>query len=121
MDIKLDANGDLDASTGTFVIISGADAIRQSLRIRLQFFLGEWFLDQRLGVPYYERILVKNPSTNVVRSILREAILETPGVIETTAFRTDYDNAARRMTVTFSARVEGSDAPLDFSEEFVIG
>lgn len=121
MDAKLDANDDLDVTTGDLVLLTGAEAVAQELRIRFRFFLGEWFLDRRLGIPYYERILIKNPATNVVRSLLREVALETPGVLELQEFRTDFDNAARRLTVTLSARVDDSDATLDFSQAFVIG
>ena len=57
--IKLNSDGDLDFSSGGLELLEGVDEIVQKLDTRLQFFLGEWFLDQRLGIPYYEDILIK--------------------------------------------------------------
>ena len=81
-------------------IIKGVPAIAQRLRVRLQFFLKEWFLDQRQGMPYFEAILIKNPDITLVQSIFRRAILATPGVLAIAKMRTALDNATRTFTVT---------------------
>lgn len=120
MDIKL-TTGDIDVTTGDLVLLTGTDAMTQHITIRLQFFLGEWFLDVRVGIPYYEQILVKNPSTQVILSLFREAILETPGVEEVNDLALDYDGALRKLSVSFSAVLTGSEDPLDYSHEFIIG
>ena len=101
-------------------IVDGDDAIVQHLKIRLRFFLSEWFLDQRLGIPYLEQILVKNPNLVAVRNIFREAILETPGIATITRFDLQVDAAARKLTVEFTAEKEDGEV-LDFTEEFIIG
>ena len=120
MDVKLDADDDLDVSTGDLVKLTGAEAIRQQLKIRLRLFLGEWFLDTRVGMPYYETVLVKNPNTQAVRALFQEAILGTPGVTETSDVALEYDGATRALAVTFRA-VTVDDEQLDFSETFIIG
>lgn len=101
-------------------IVDGDDAIVQHLKIRLRFFLSEWFLDQRLGIPYLEQILVKNPNLVAVRNIFREAILETPGIATITRFDLRVDAAIRKLTVEFTAAKEDGEV-LDFTEEFIIG
>jgi len=111
---------DIDVSSGDLEILGTVDSIAQNLRIRLQFFLGEWFLDRRLGVPYYQQILVKNPGTNLVRSVFRKAITTTPGVISLDALETDYEGTTRTLTVAFTVTVQGTDEPLDFSFEFIV-
>lgn len=98
----------LDA-TGNLVFVTGADAVAQRVRSRLQFFRGEWFLDTRQGVPYFEDILVKNPRRELVVSLLREAILETPGVASITTFSLSIDNATRSASVTFKALTTDGD------------
>lgn len=121
MDHKIDtATGDIDLSTGDLQFVDGPEAIAQHLRIRLRFFLSEWFLDRRIGIPYYQRILVKNARTNVVLAIMRKAITTTPGVLSLISIDTVYESAIRKLTVRFDARIEGSDEPLSFVEEFII-
>ena len=80
-------------------IIRGAAAIAQRLRVRLQFFKREWFLDQRQGMPYYEAVLIKNPDLTLVQSIFRRAILRTPGVLAIAKFRTNFDRPNRTFTL----------------------
>lgn len=91
-DVTLDA-------TGNLLFVEGIEELRQRLTHRLRFFRREWFLDTRLGVPYFEDILVKNPRRELVTSILREVILETDGVASIKSFSLDIDNAARTATV----------------------
>ncbi len=121
MDLALKTlDHDLDFSTGDLDLLEGAEAVAQNLRIRLQFFLGEWFLDFRQGMPYFEKILVKNPGTNVVRSIIRKTVTSTPGVLALIALNTTYEGTIRKLTVAFTCRITGTDAPLEFTEEFII-
>lgn len=80
-------------------ILQGVPAFAQRLRVRLQFFFREWFLDLRQGVPYFEVILVKNPDLNLVRSIFRRVILQTPGALSIAKFQTDMDRASRTFTL----------------------
>lgn len=119
MDIKLNNDLDIDISTGDLVFVEGTEAIAQHLRIRLGFFLGEWMLDRRLGVPYFQHVLIKNPKTSVVRGILRKVILRTPGVLTVSDLLVTYEPTTRIMSVSFTAQVTG-DVTLNFDEEFII-
>lgn len=119
-DFKLDAFGDLDLSTNDLVLLEGADAIAQHLLLRLNIFQGEWFLDQRIGIPYYEQILIKSPNLIAVRGIFRQAITSTPGVEQLERIDLDFDRSRRELSLSFSARLEGEDIPRDFSEVFIL-
>ena len=92
-DLTLDATGNL------LFVTDELEELRQRLTHRLRSFRGEWFLDTRLGVPYFEDILVKNPRRELVTSILREVILKTDGVASIKTFTLDIDNATRAATV----------------------
>ena len=116
MDLKLDGNGDLAIENNDLVLISGLDAIAQDCRIKLKFFKGEWFLDTRIGVPYFQSILGKK--SNTVSAILRKAILEVPGILSITSFEPTYDSIERELRVSF--RADTTEGPLDFSEAFII-
>ncbi len=120
MDLALDTTGDLYLDqTGGIAVVSDADAIAQSLAIRLQFFQGEWFLDTRVGVPYFQRILVKNPQQADVVSILRQAILTTPGVTGIERFDFTLDAARRVASISFTA--SSTSGPVVFDRELILG
>lgn len=119
-DLKLDpVTHDLDLSTNDLQIVGGDDAIVQQLAIRLQFFLGEWFLDQNVGIPYWTEVFVKDPRLTAIRSFYREAILTTPGIAALTELALEFDRAARRLRVLFTA-VKDDGGPLTFDRAFVL-
>jgi len=118
-DFKLDGFGELDLSTNDLQLVDGSDAIAQHLLIRLRLFKGEWFLDQRIGIPYYESILKKSPNLIAVKGIFSRAITSTPGVNSLEDLELGYEPTTRALTVSFSALLDGDDVPRDFSLEFI--
>lgn len=71
---------------------------------RFQFWEGEWFLDIRLGVPYYRAILVKSPDMPIVARIFRQVILGVPVIASIQTFTFDYEPTTRSVDFTFEAR-----------------
>jgi len=110
---QLDNDHDLKVTNNSLTLTEGLEAIRQHLLCVLQTFLGEWFLDQDVGVPYYQEILVKQPSFQTVSQVLRAKILGTPGVLELLSFDLRY-LSNRELRLDFSA--ETTDGPIDFSQ-----
>jgi len=82
--------------------IGGADKVAQQIKINLLTFLGEWFLDNTLGVPYLEEILIKNPRIPSVETILRNHISGVPNVTRITRFGLGWDRKARTLSVEFA-------------------
>ena len=114
-DLKIDEDtGDLDVSGIDLQNTSGREAIEQHLRQRIQTFAGEYFLDSRVGVPYFQHILKKNPDPIIVDSAFKIVIINTPGVIELLTFALDLDTSTRELTLTF--RASTSDGVIDFTE-----
>lgn len=111
---------DIDIADGELSLVSGPDAIAQHLLIRLRFVRGEWFLDNRIGIPYYEQILLKNPNLVAIRGLYRLAILSTPGVEEMQDLELNFDRSRRTLELTFSAKIEGEEILRDFSEVFIL-
>ena len=119
--LELDpSTGDLLVTNNALTIVDGEAAIRQQLDIRLQFFKGEWTMDLRLGLPYYEYILIKNPNLGLVRSIFRKAILDTPGIASLEEFFLDFDTTTRKLILSFTAKETAGDGILDYSKEYII-
>ncbi len=111
-DLFLDDGGNLE-------LTDGGEAIVQHMRCRFQFFLGEWFLDRREGVPFFREIFVKNPSFVIVRSIYNQIIAETPGVAAVTSLELDLDPRTRTLEIAFEGVLDTGE-PLTFSEPFVV-
>lgn len=115
--LALGPDGDLEIPVR---LKRGAEAIEQRLRNRLRFFLAEWFLDARLGVPYFRDVLVKNPDLDLVRSIIRRVILGTPGVASLRKFDVELDRLARRLDVTDFEAILDDGSPLRPDEPFIV-
>lgn len=118
-DILIDNDCELVFRDNDLVFADGDAALVQHLRIRFQFFLGEWFLDARIGVPYYQSILIKNPDIPFVVSVFRRVVLTTPGIAALQRFDFDLDGTTRRFSISFIAnKTDGTN--LTFDEEFIL-
>lgn len=83
------------------ILIDNAERVAQQIRIRLNSFLGEWFLNTSYGLPYLEYILIKNPNLTLVRSILRKQIASVDDVAKVNSLTVTLDNKTRKLTVDF--------------------
>lgn len=110
---------DLDFSSGDLYFVDGDDYLVQKLRVRLQFLKGEWFLDQRVGIPYLQELLKKNPDPAIVRSVFRQAILSAPGIASLENFEMTYTSATRTLNLDFTA-IKSDGTVLTFDEPFVV-
>lgn len=118
MDLQI-SGGTLLLTNGDLTLLDGIEAISQEVTSRLRFFLGEWFLNTDAGIPFFEKILVKNPSLPVIGLLLRKAVLTTPGIKSLTQDMTfTYTAATRHMAVAF--RADTVSGPLTYESEFVL-
>lgn len=118
MDFLMADSGDLAIVNGDFALVSGVDETVQFIKQRLRLFLAEWFLDETLGLPYFDDVFIKNPNPAALDSIFKKYIINLPGVQELTAFSLDFDPATRNLTITASIRALDGEA--DFSVTNII-
>ena len=105
--MALDSDGDMAlSSAGLPFFIGSVDEAIQRLRVRFLFFLGEWYRDQLLGVPYFEHVLIKSPNLTLVRSLWRQLILDTPGITSLVRLTESFDRTTRELRPVFSAIFE---------------
>ena len=97
------ATHDLIIVDKDLVLINNAERVAQQIKITLLAFLGEWFLDQRFGVPYLESVMIKNPNMAFIRGILRGKILDVPDVKSVDALSTQLNVKTRTLTVSYEA------------------
>lgn len=101
--IRLIPKGDLLLKNRTTVSTEGSDYARQRITVSLDVFLGEWFLDKRIGIAYFRDLLVHSPNSDTVRTTFREAILNTPGIVAVPSLKINLDTTERIAYVDFSA------------------
>lgn len=80
-----------------------SEEVAQLLFTRFRFFLGEWFLDASVGVPWLQQILGVKNSILVVQSILRSVVVSCPGVLSLLSFAAPV--TGRNIGVTFVAQL----------------
>ncbi len=115
--IKCDSSGDLFVP---FTIIYGNEAFAQRLEHRFGFGRGEWFLDQRQGVPYFKHVLGKTADDRAIRTIFRSIILNTPGAKSITKFDLVYDKSDRSVALDFEATTTDGGIFRSQPEQFII-
>jgi hypothetical protein len=115
MDLKLDrTTNDIYVVDGDLVLVTASEAIVQFVKQKLRTFLGEWFLDLSIGVPYFEEVFKKAPNLTVIDAAIKDQILSTPGIVELLEFTMDAEPATRLLRIEFKARaIEGV---INFSE-----
>lgn len=115
--------GDIElTASGSVVLLTGAAYVRQKLSTLFRFFLGEWFLDQRQGLPWFRDVFVKDPDINTIRSVFREVIFSVGEIAAIKRMNPVYDAAARLLSFDFEVTLKTGEAlivtPLD--ADFII-
>lgn len=110
-DFLLDpATGDLAVVNGDFAVVADAEAVPQGIQIRVKFFLGEYWLDESIGIDWLGQILIKNPNPNTVRELIRQAVADTPDVVEVVGAALVLDSE-RSGSITYAVRTIYSTTP----------
>lgn len=127
IDIAL-TNGDIPA-TGDLTMTTGVTAVVQGAQVRLRQVAGEWFLNLDQGVRYFERdgVLARDAimgqkfdRAKTLREFRRALLGDkslgvegVPGIVELTKLECTFVVATRTLTVSWQARTEFGDTPLD--------
>lgn len=112
MDISLDLDkasptyGDVLVVNGDLTLIDGKTAIQQHILQRLRIFLGEWFLDNTIGLPYFQQIMIKNPDQSKIDALFQNQILGTPGVTNLLTYSFTPNLNSRLLSISFSVMTE---------------
>lgn len=91
-------------------IARGVEAVAILVRTVLLLWRDEWFLDRSIGTPWLETedgavperdaLLGQTYDPGKTARTLRKEILQIPGVLDVTEFRSSYDGEARTMTAS---------------------
>ena len=83
-DLTLDANGNLAMATGP-------GAIAQDVASAISLFAGELLYDTSQGLPYLSEVFGPGYAPALVRSLLEQAALAVPGVVQAQASITAFN------------------------------
>ena len=101
-------NGDLD-----WTVVDGIHSVAQRVLQRVQYWLGEWFLNTRSGVPYLADVFGFNQSEELIARTISDQIRAVPDVLAVENDRVSLDPKSRRMR--YSARVRTRYGVLDLA------
>lgn len=119
---KLDTNGDIVTSGVTWA--TDAEAVAQTVKTRLRLFLGEYFRDITVGVPWFNKangeagILTKGYSQDAVESLIRSTIAQTEGVLQILSFTSEYDISKRLFTVETTILTNYGEANISYGNTY---
>lgn len=82
----------------------GSNPVLQDILQAMRTFLNEWYLDNTLGIPYFQQILVKNPDQSKIDALFQNVILGRPGVVQLLSYKFTPSNALRSLDVEFKAQ-----------------
>ena len=89
-DIYIDNTGDIRLT----------DSVRQAVKIRLLWILGEWKFAPSFGAPYFSEILVKAPSIERIKHILHDEAVSVAEVIDVKNINVVIDKRTRTAKAT---------------------
>lgn len=94
--------GDLHLLNGQLHFWDADNARLQKVVVLLRFIKGEWFLNTEEGIPYFEKILIKNPNSRAVLSIFRRALLSCPGAVSVPVLTMAIDKPTRTARIDWT-------------------
>jgi len=92
--------------TGNLAMVADLEAIAQAIDQAVNTYLGEWFLDETIGLPWFQSILVKNPDIASIKALITAAIVGVQGVQGLTSLDATFDRGARTLQYTFTATTD---------------
>ena len=106
-DIQLTESGELYITSG--LDLRTTDSVKQKIRIRLQWFLGEYRFHPEFGVDYYGTVFLKKPSETLVMSVLTDQILAVEGASDVEDMELVINPKTRRATIRFVVRLDSQE------------
>jgi hypothetical protein len=100
-------DNDLAVVNGSLVLVTDvAQEAAIVLRNKFKFTKGEYFLDVRQGVPYFELVFVKNPNLLLIKRLFRDVIMSVPGIARVIDLSMSLETRTRKLAFSFRAQAD---------------
>lgn len=104
MDLLLDKKGDLFVSEEGEILLTSS--VAQKILIRLKWVLSEWRWKKKEGLPYFEKLFIKNPDLYFFESAVRSKIFDVKEVTAVKDVSIFVDSKKRNATIKYIAITE---------------
>lgn len=85
-----------------FNLVNGANSVKQACDIALNTWLGTYFLDSTVGMPFLQKVFVKNYNRNDIIYSIRSILVAIPGIVSVD--NVTISVTARVATITWAAK-----------------
>ena len=105
IDIQLDQGHDIELINGDMALVTEANEVTQSVKIRLLTLYLEWYFNVTLGIRWFDENGMFDPKTSIQEKEFRikKAILSAPGLQSLTFFNFSVDPINRGAYIEFTA------------------
>ncbi len=97
----LDSDNDFTFGNGKSNYITNAEAVRQNVKTRLEFFNNDWFLDTKYGIDWVT-LLGNRGTEKLILKQLELVILGTEGVQFIETLDIAVDRQSRKIAINYS-------------------
>jgi hypothetical protein len=101
-DLLLNFSGDLAIENGDLQLTANKQTLEQRIKRALLTFKGEWFLNEEIGIPYFQDILGHKNSIATLKDIFINEIQKIEGVKELQDLKIKLDNQERGLEINFT-------------------
>lgn len=111
-DILMSSDGDILISSVTKDLLlsrNQKEYVSQAIKQRIRTFLGEYFLDTTIGIPYHQKVFTKGGDLRILQTLIVEQITSVPGVKELTFYSNSLDKTTRTLNITFEAILDNNE------------
>jgi hypothetical protein len=117
---RQDANGDYVFGHGKVDFFVNEPAVfAQAVKTRLRLFLGEYFVDTTVGMPWQAQVLGYN-TQDVYDGAVRKCIKETPGFLSFVSYSSQLDRATRTLSLSAAVNSVYSNQAVSLSEQLTL-
>ena len=99
-DFKLNSSGDIEFVDGELVFTTVEESLPQRVRQRILTFKGEWFLDESIGMSYFDDIFIKDYDLSRIEALYINELQRIDGVGEILSLEISVDTKKRELSVT---------------------
>lgn len=102
------STNDISYENGLIKYVNKAEETAQRIRTCLRRIMGEWFLDETAGLPYFGGSMLGGKDLEYVKLIIRQEIAKRTGVKTINEINAIMDITTRKVSVYVSITIDES-------------